>query len=233
MCASSIPEVVFSAVGFQPDRSDRMILSGVDVALAQRRVAIIGLNGGGKSTFVRMINGLLEPTCGTVRVDGLDPVKQGKQVRRRVGFVFADADNQIIMPTVREDVEFSLRRDVKNKEERRRAAAGVLDRFGLGELAKRSPHVLSGGQKQLLALASVCVMQPQLIIADEPTTLLDLRNRMMLREVFQGIEQSMYVVTHDLDFVSDFDRALCIDQGSIVADGEPRDVIDFYTRRVV
>ncbi|PRQ10542.1 cobalt ABC transporter ATP-binding protein [Corynebacterium sp. 13CS0277] len=225
-------KVVFDSVSYTPPQAERPILKDVAIELAERRVAIVGANGGGKSTFVRMINGLYAPSAGRVTVDGVDPQVDGKQVRRSVGFVFADADNQIIMPTVEEDVEFSLRRTVKDKKERAARAHAALERFHLAARATQSPHTLSGGQKQMLALASVCVMEPSLIIADEPTTLLDLRNRLHLRDVFDELEQTLYVVTHDLDFVSGFDRALCIDEGAIVADGEVDEVLRFYTRRM-
>lgn len=227
-----MPKVVFDGVTYQPPQASAPILQDISVDITQRRVAIIGANGGGKSTFVRMINGLYSPTSGRVSVDGVDPSTDGKAVRRHVGFVFADADNQIIMPTVREDVEFSLRRIIKDKHERRRRAEAMLERMSLAGREDQSPHTLSGGQKQMLALASVCVMEPQLIIADEPTTLLDLRNRLRLGEVFESLEQTLYVVTHDLDFIAGFDRAICIDEGRIAADGDVKDVVSFYTRRM-
>ena len=197
--------------------------------LTEQRIGIIGANGGGKSTLVRLINGLGEPTEGSVLVDGVDVAKHGKDVRRKVGFVFSDAENQIVMPNVRDDVDFSLRRLKLSKEERAARVDAVLDRFGLTPLSDQSPHTLSGGQKQLLALAAVLVMEPTVIIADEPTTLLDLRNRDRIRREFKSLQQQLIVVTHDLDFLSDFDRVLCIDNHHVAADGPPDEVIPFYT----
>ena len=159
----------------------------------------------------------------------MDVAKHGKEVRRKVGFVFSDAENQIVMPNVRDDVDFSLRRLKLPKAERAARVDAALERFGLSSLAEQSPHTLSGGQKQLLALAAVLVMQPTVIIADEPTTLLDLRNRDRIRREFARLEQQLIVVTHDLDFLSDFDRVLCIDNHRVAADGVPEDVIPFYT----
>ena len=207
---------------------DKEILSDINLTLSEQRIGIIGANGGGKSTLTRLINGLGEPTTGTVLVDAVDVTKSGKEVRRKVGFVFSDAENQIVMPNVRDDVAFSLRRLKLAKEEKKARVDAALERFGLSHLAEQSPHTLSGGQKQLLALAAVLVMDPSLIIADEPTTLLDLRNRDRIRREFAALEQQLIVVTHDLEFINDFDRVICIDDHKIAADGAPEEVITFY-----
>lgn len=208
---------------------DKQVLTNISLTLSEQRIGIIGANGGGKSTLVRLINGLGEPTEGEVLVDTVDVAKHGKEVRRKVGFVFSDTENQIVMPNVRDDVDFSLRRLKLPKAERAARVDAALERFGLSSLAEQSPHTLSGGQKQLLALAAVLVMQPTVIIADEPTTLLDLRNRDRIRREFARLEQQLIVVTHDLGFLSDFDRVLCIDNHRVAADGAPGDVIPFYT----
>ncbi|GAB3941332.1 energy-coupling factor ABC transporter ATP-binding protein [Corynebacterium tapiri] len=204
------------------------ILGPISLELAEARIGIIGANGSGKSTCARLINGLVSPTSGTVRVGDLDVASHTKQVRRRVGFVFSDADNQIIMPTVRDDVAFSLRRFKLSREEKSARVSEALNRFGLDTHADDSPHTLSGGQKQLLALASVLVMRPEIIVADEPTTLLDARNRLRIKREFSRLEQQLIVVTHDLDLISDFDRVIYIDKGRVVADGLPDEVISTY-----
>lgn len=222
-----MPQIDFHNVSVSFDETK--VLDSVSMALTEQRIGIIGANGGGKSTLVRLINGLGEPTEGSVLVDGMDVAKHGKDVRRKVGFVFSDAENQIVMPNVRDDVDFSLRRLKLSKEERAARVDAVLDRFGLTPLSDQSPHTLSGGQKQLLALAAVLVMEPTVIIADEPTTLLDLRNRDRIRREFASLEQQLIVVTHDLDFLSDFDRVICIDNHHVAADGPPDEVIPFYT----
>lgn len=222
-----MPQIEFRNVSVTFDETP--VLNDVSLILSEQRIGIIGANGGGKSTLVRLINGLGEPTSGQVVVDNLDVAKHGKEIRRRVGFVFSDAENQIVMPQVRDDVEFSLRRLKLPREERTVRVDAALERFGLEALAEQSPHSLSGGQKQLLALAAVLVMEPTVIIADEPTTLLDLRNRDRIRREFANLEQQLLVVTHDLDFLSDFDRVLCIDDHRVAADGTPNEVIPFYT----
>ena len=221
-----MPTIDFSSVTVAFD--DTVVLEDINLTLTEQRIGIIGQNGGGKSTLTRLINGLGEPSEGTVTVDQMDVAKQGKKVREKVGFVFSDAENQIVMPNVRDDVAFSLRRFKLPKHERLARVDATLERFGLAEFAERSPHTLSGGQKQLLALAAVMVIDPILIIADEPTTLLDLRNRDRIKREFARLEQQLIVVTHDLDFLSDFDRVICIDDHHIAADGRPAEVIDFY-----
>ncbi|AKK03352.1 energy-coupling factor ABC transporter ATP-binding protein [Corynebacterium epidermidicanis] len=223
-----MPTITFDHVSVQ--FGDRTVLRDINLTLSERRIGIIGANGGGKSSLVRLINGLAEPTSGSVLVDDLSVASHGKEVRKRVGFVFSDADNQIIMPTVIEDIEFSLRRKGLSKSERREAALAMLERFGLADHASDSPHTLSGGQKQLLALAAVLILSPELVIADEPTTLLDLRNRNGLQETFHALTQQLIVVSHDLDFLGDFDRVVCIDDQQVAADGHPNEVIAFYRR---
>ena len=136
------------------------ILQPLTVSLAEQRIGIIGSNGSGKSTTVRLINGLIEPTSGQVLYDGLTPDKRGKDIRKRVGFVFSDAESQIVMPRVADDVAFSLRRFKLPREEVKRRVSEVLERFELTDRAEHSPHTLSGGEKQLLALASVLVIEP-------------------------------------------------------------------------
>lgn len=205
------------------------VLQPLTVSLAEQRIGIIGSNGSGKSTTVRMINGLIEPTSGEVLYDGLSPQSNGKEIRKRVGFVFSDAESQIVMPRVADDVAFSLRRFKLPRDEVRRRVTEALDRFGLADRAEHSPHTLSGGEKQMLALASVLVIQPDTIIADEPTTLLDLRNRRRIVRELMALPQQLIVVTHDLEMLREFERVLVIDDGSLVFDGAPSDAIAFYT----
>ncbi|WP_311389599.1 energy-coupling factor ABC transporter ATP-binding protein [Corynebacterium haemomassiliense] len=205
------------------------ILAPLTVSLSEQRIGIIGSNGSGKSTTVRLINGLIEPTSGQVLYDGLTPNKRGKDIRKRVGFVFSDAESQIVMPRVSDDVAFSLRRFKLPREEVKRRVAEALERFELTDRAENSPHTLSGGEKQMLALASVLVIEPDTIIADEPTTLLDLRNRRRIVRELMSLDQQLIVVTHDLEMLRGFDRVLVIDDGALAYDGTPDDAIAFYT----
>lgn len=216
--------------------SGRDILTIAHLDLKEHRIGIIGANGSGKSTLVRLINGLTRPTSGTITVDGVDVTRHGAQVRSRVGFLFTDADNQIIMPTVAEDVAFSLRKQHLSRQEKQRRVTEALTSLGIDHLAEHSPHLLSGGEKQLLALASIRVLEPQLIIADEPTTLLDLRNRRRVYHILRNLSQQTISVSHDLDLIADADRLLCLDNGKIIDDSAdpsypsptPQAVIDRY-----
>ncbi|MCF8590395.1 energy-coupling factor ABC transporter ATP-binding protein [Gordonia liuliyuniae] len=225
-----MPDTSIVFDGVEHSFGDRRVLSGISLELTQRRIGIVGANGSGKSTLARMINGLIIPDRGAVTVNGLDVRKNKRAVRRDVGFIFSDPDRQIIMPTVAEDIELSLSRTIKDKTERKTRALSVLSEFGLDGHADQPAHQLSGGQKQLLALASVMVLGPSILVADEPTTMLDLRNSLMLRETFAGLGEQLIVLSHDLDFLTDYDRVLVIDDGQVVADDEPGPALAFYRR---
>lgn len=204
------------------------VLRDVSVRLTERRIGVIGSNGSGKSTFTRMLNALVVPTSGTVRVDGLDTRTQAKAVRRLVGYCFADPDAQILMPTVAEDVAFGLRRHGLSRAEVTDRVDATLAAYGLGGYRDHPAHLLSGGEKQLLALASVLVTRPQLVVLDEPTTLLDLANTRRVRRLIETLPEQLVVVTHHLDLVADFDRVLLFDGGRIVHDGPPADAVAHY-----
>jgi len=211
---------------------ERVVLTDISLTLTENRVAFIGANGSGKSTLARTVNGLVTPTAGKVVVNGLDVSKQGRQVRRQVGFVFADPDSQIVMPTVAEDVAFSLRRSGLPKPEVERRVDSVLARYGLGGHRDHPAHLLSGGQKQLLALVSVLVIEPAVLVCDEPTTLLDLPNKRRFAALLAELPQQILLVTHDLDAVDSFDRVVVLDEGRVVADDTPEPALKFYRKLV-
>ncbi|UZG57261.1 energy-coupling factor ABC transporter ATP-binding protein [Rhodococcus opacus] len=223
-------EIVFDSVTHA--FGDRPVLRGVDLRFSERRVGIIGSNGSGKSTLARMINGLLKPTSGTVTVDGVDAAKKGAQVRRKVGFVFTDPDTQIVMPTVSEDLAFSLRRSGLSKQEIAGRVEEILVRFRLDQHADHPAHLLSGGQKQLLAIGAVLIRRPEVIIADEPTTLLDLRNARVVSEALDSMDQQVIVVTHQLALLDSFERVIVIDDGLVAFDGSPDDAVPAYRQLV-
>jgi biotin transport system ATP-binding protein len=212
---------------------DRMVLADVDLHLTERRIGVVGANGSGKSTFARLLNGLVMPTTGAVLVDGLDTRNAVREVRRRVGFVFQDPDAQIVHPTVAEDAAYGLENQGVPAAERAERVAEVLDRYGLAGHADHPAHLLSGGQKQLLAIAGVLVMRPVRIVFDEPTTLLDLVNTRRVAQVIEELEQRAVVVTHDLDLLEGFDRVLVIDGGRVVEDGPPDSSIAAYRSLMV
>jgi biotin transport system ATP-binding protein len=216
------------AVSVPTPSGDLALLHPTSVHLTEHRIALIGSNGSGKSTFARLLNGLVEPTRGTVTVDGLDTVDDGAAVRRKVGFVFTNPDAQLVMPTCLEDVALSLRRTVKDKQKRQARARAILEEIGLGDKADTTVHALSGGQKQMLALAGVLATDPAVLVADEPTTLLDLRNTRAVADRLFALTQQLVLVTHDLDLAVRCDRALVIDDAQVVFDGDPTAAVSMY-----
>ena len=208
----------------------RTVLRDVSVTLTEQRIGIIGANGSGKSTFVRLLNGLVVPTQGTVTVDGLDTRRHGREVRRKVGFCFTDPDAQIVMPTVAEDVAFGLRRRGLSKAEVAARVRETLAAYGLADHADHPAHLLSGGQKQLLALSSVLVTDPDVLVLDEPTTLLDLRNAAAVQRVVRELPHQVVLVTHHLDLLDGFDRVLVFDEARLVYDGPPDAAVEYYRK---
>lgn len=206
----------------------RAVLHDVSLHLEAPRIAVIGANGSGKSTFARLLDGLVVPTAGTAVVHGLDVARDTRELRRRVGFVFTDPDAQILMPTPAEDLALSLR-NLPRAEVGRRVRE-TLEAHGLEEHADVPASSLSGGQKQLLALAAVLVTGPRLLVADEPTTLLDRRNARRIADLLMTQEAQVVVATHDLDLAARCDIAVFFEGGRIAALGRPDTVIDEYCR---
>lgn len=231
--------IEFRQVGLDVDEYDVegrhrvvTILSEVDLVLPERRVAVVGPNGAGKSTLLKLVNGLAEATSGTVLADGVDPSRDASRARRQAGYVFTNPMSQLVMSTPVADVELSLRATVKDRRARRRQAMALLEAQGLADIAVRSIHDLSGGERQLVSLASVLAVEPSIILADEPTTLLDLRNREMVRRAFESLDQQILCCTHDLDLAASFDRVLAVEDGRVVDDGDPESVIAGYRARM-
>lgn len=211
---------------------ERTVLRDVSAALPERRVGVVGDNGSGKSTLARLLNGLVVPTVGRVLVDGLDTRQHGREVRRKVGFVFTDPDAQIVMPTVAEDVAFGLRRSGLPRPVIRARVRAALTAYGLVDHADHPAYLLSGGEKQLLALASVLVTEPALLVCDEPTTLLDQRNARRVVALLHDLPQQVVLVTHHLDLLAGFERVLVLEDGRLVDDGPADPVLAAYRERV-
>lgn len=208
-------------------------LGGATLDVDARTVAVIGENGSGKSTFARLLAGLVPAASGTVSVMGLDPARDTAQLRRRVAVVFSNPDAQIVMPTVEEDVAFSLRpqrgREKLTRDATAARVAAALARFGLTELADRPAHDLSGGQKQLLALAGAFVREPELVIADEPTAYLDARNaRLVGDHLLADAGHHLVLATHDLALAQRCDIAVLFAEGRVRAVGSPVEIAAEY-----
>ena len=209
----------------------RTVLADVDLRISTSRgSASSGPTGPASRRSPGWSTGWCCRRAGTVSVDGLDTRTQGREVRRRVGFCFTDPDAQIVMPTVAEDVAFGLRRRGLSKAEIRARVDAALASYGLAGHADHPAHLLSGGQKQLLALASVLVTEPDVLVMDEPTTLLDLRNATMISRVVAELPQQVLLVTHHLDLLDGFDRVLVFDAGRVVCDDSPASAVAFYRK---
>lgn len=211
-----------------PGGGTTVILEPTSLRLTEQRIGVIGGNGSGKSTLARLFNGLVTASAGRVVVDGIDVGRDAAAARRRVGFCFTDPAAQLVMPTCVEDVELSLRSRVRNGAERRRQALAMLDRFGLVDLADVSVHALSGGQKQLLALAGVLAVEPSVLVTDEPTTLLDLANTRLVSRTLFDLPQQLVLVTHDLELAARCDRVLVIEDARVRFDGDPDAAVEDY-----
>src|SRR5699024_7771154 len=198
-------DITFEDVSVRASEA-QWILRSINLRLSEQRIAVIGDNGSGKSTLARMINGLVEASSGRVRVNGLDPAARGPAVRRRGGFVFTQPTAQLVMPTVLEDRVVSVRKYERDRNAREAASSAVLRALGLEHLAHTSVHALSGGQQQMLAIAGVLAVRPDIIVADEPTTLLDLRNARAVADPLLGLEQQLILVTHDLELAARCER---------------------------
>ncbi len=204
-------------------------LDDVSVKLDQKRIGVIGLNGSGKSTFARLLNGLVKPTSGSLRVGGVNPAEDAKAARAQTGFIFSNPDVQIIMPTVLEDVAFSLRGSGLKKAEIEAKSRAILKRFDIEHLADQAAHSLSSGQKQLLAICAILVTEPKLIVADEPTALLDLVNsRRIARALLSDLTQQIVLVTHDLELANGCDILVRFAGAKIAQIGDPSAVISSY-----
>ncbi|MGO4956920.1 energy-coupling factor ABC transporter ATP-binding protein [Luteococcus sp. Sow4_B9] len=214
--------------GERGQQHHKQLLSGITADLTERRIAIIGANGSGKSTLLRLLNGLASATSGQLLVDGIDPAKDPKAIRQKVGFIFTDPLSQLVMSTPADDLELSLRKRLKDRKQRRQRALEILDERGLGRVADQSIYDLSGGERQLVSMATVLAVEPDVVVADEPTTLLDLRNRLRVGEALMDLDQQLVVATHDLDLAARADRALVIEAGRCVFDGSPDAAIDHY-----
>jgi cobalt/nickel transport system ATP-binding protein len=202
-------------------------LDGVDLRVAHgERVAVLGPNGAGKTTLMLHLNGLLagqgELTVAGVQVAGGD----ARELRARVGLVFQDPDDQLFLPTVREDVAFGPLNLGVTPEEAAARVSAALGEVRMEHVADRAPHQLSLGQRRRVAIATVLAMEPSLLVLDEPSASLDPRARRELLETLDRLDETMLVVTHDLPFAAELcERAVVLSAGRIVADGRCLDLL--------
>ena len=189
-------------------------------------VGLIGANGAGKSTIMKLLLGLLSGQ-GAITVDGLSLNKQNiPAIRQKIGFVLQDSDNQMFMPTVYEDMIFGPRNYGLSKEETERRVDAVLSRLGLQDLKHRYNHKISGGEKRMAAIATILAMEPETILMDEPSTALDPVNRRTVIHTIQALPQTKLIASHDLDMILDTcQRVILLSHGRIVADGDAETIL--------
>ena len=188
--------------------------------------AIIGQNGSGKSTLAKNMNGLLIPTQGKIYVDGMDTSLEENlwPVRQRVGMVFQNPDNQIVSAIVEDAVAFGPENLGIEPEEIRRRVDGALESVEMNEYRKKAPHLLSGGQKQRIAIAGAIAMEPECIVFDEPTAMLDPRGRQEVLKVIRSMNEkgiTTILITHFMEEAASADKVIVMDSGSIVMEGTP------------
>ncbi len=221
-------KLVFS---YEPESEGEPILKSLDIGIESGSfVAVLGHNGSGKSTFAKHLNGILLPTGGKVWINGMDSMDEEKllEIRRTVGMVFQNPDNQIVANVVEDDVAFGPENMGVPSEEIRQRVDEALKDVGMFEYRTHAPHLLSGGQKQRVAIAGIVAMRPRCIVLDEPTAMLDPAGR---REVLDTIHRlnrelgiTVVLITHHMDECIDADRLIVMSDGEIIADGTPREV---------
>jgi energy-coupling factor transport system ATP-binding protein len=211
-------------VSFSYPASARPALSGVSLDLRRGEyVGVVGPNGGGKSTLVRLLNGLLRPESGRVLVAGRDPATEPFEVRKHLAVLFQNPDNGLVAPFVEDDVAFGLENLGVPREEMRERVARAVRAVGLEGYERREPHTLSGGEKQRVALAGLLAAEPEILVLDEPTSMLDAAGRKEVLEYLQDLrsEKTVLHVTHNLEELTGVDRILVLNAGELVADETP------------
>ena len=227
----SEPIIKIESVSYAYEDAARPALSDVSLDIARGSfVAVLGHNGSGKSTLAKCLNGILIPTAGRVLVDGMDTADEEKllDIRRTVGMVFQNPDNQIVASVVEDDVAFAPENLGVEPKEIRRRVDEALQRVGMYGYRLHAPHLLSGGQKQRVAIAGVLAMQPQCIVLDEPTAMLDPVGRsevlQAVRELRRSSGMTVVLITHHMEECIHADRLIVMADGKIALDGTPKQV---------
>jgi len=213
-------------------KGSQAVLNGVDLTIeAGSFVAVLGHNGSGKSTLAKHLNAVLLPVGGKVWIDGMDTYDDNllMEIRRRVGMVFQNPDNQIVANVVEEDVAFGPENMGVPTEEIRQRVDRALAAVGMEKFTMHAPHHLSGGQKQRIAIAGIIAMEPECIVLDESTAMLDPCGRMEVMETVRQLNRekgiTIILITHHMNEAAMADRVVVMDNGSIVMDGTPREVL--------
>ena len=206
----------------------RELLKGVSLDIQEQRVGVIGRNGSGKTSFARLLCGLLAPSSGRVRVNGNDLFKHRAAALKTVGILFQNPDHQIIFPTVLEELSFGLTQQGQRKAEAMQNATKILQQFDRLDWAERTIATLSQGQRHLVCLLSVLAMAPPLLVLDEPFAGLDLPTKTYLQNLLYGLDQSVLHITHDLQALAKYERVIWLEKGQVAGDGLPKNIIPAF-----
>ena len=217
----------FRNVSFSYEK-ERPVISDLSFKIEEgETVGLIGANGAGKSTVMKLFLGLLMPDSGSILVDGKELTKKVlPDVRKALGFVLQDSDDQMFMPTVIDDMMFAPLNYGMSREEAEAKADEVLEKLGLTELKNRYNHRISGGEKRMAAIATILAMEPKVILMDEPTAALDPYNRRMVINTIKGLPQTKVITSHDLDMIMDTcSRVILLSKGRVAADGPAEEIL--------
>lgn len=209
-------------------REGAQVFDGLTLRLTERRIGVVGRNGAGKSSLIRLVAGLAAPRAGRVRVDGVDVAKDRVGALATVGLLFQNPDHQIIFPVVRDEIVFGLEQKGLKRAEALRRAEAILAAQGRSDWADRLCHTLSQGQRQLLCLMAVLAMEPDWILFDEPFNSLDLPTALSIEARIAGLSQNVLLISHDPSRLQAFDRILWLEAGRVEADGPPAEVLPRY-----
>ena len=207
----------------------KVILADLTLTLTEARIGIVGRNGSGKTSLLRLMAGLVVPTSGTVRVAGLDPAQDRRAMLRQLGILFQNPDHQILFPTVGEELGFGLTQMGQTPAEARAAVRAQLADEGRAHWVDAATHTLSQGQRQYLCLLAVLAMRPATLLLDEPFAALDLPSQVRLRRKLAGLTRRVITISHDPLAVATCDRVIWLEAGRVQADGAAAAVLDAFT----
>lgn len=229
--SSADSPVLLDDVGYRIN--DSPVLAGVSIRSEAMRIGVIGRNGSGKSTLARLIAGLLEPSEGQIRIEGVDVYKDRRAAIRTVGILFQNPEHQIIFPTVSEEIGFGLRQLGVSKADAVTGTQKVLAQFGKAHWQDAPIHALSQGQKHLVCMMSVLAMRPRLLVLDEPFAGLDIPTRMQLTRHLNDAGTRLLHITHDTRDLEDYDQVFWLDRGRLRASGVARQVLQDFTQEMI
>lgn len=207
----------------------RVLLRGVSLHLTEKSVALLGCNGAGKSTLLKLLSGVITPTSGSLTINGLDEDKSAGVLHKKVAFVCSDPLSQLKVTPSAAELEQPLRHFINAAPQDDTIVLDAIKSFGLRKLAWRSVYELSGGERQLLCLVRSLATNPEIVVIDEPSILMDRRNRLQVRRLLGSLRQQLIIATHDLDLAAESERVIVLHDGAVVFDGPPNLGATYFT----